>query len=92
MHLKKYSLFILLLLEFTFVIKAQTTPNSFSKKPADFIVEYNQFLSVDNTKEGTEILKIFTEKWNLGNFEETEQRTIIKVSNEMLMKSSMSDP
>jgi len=84
MQLRKYFLF-LLVLGFTFVANAQTTPNSFSKKPADFIEEYNQFLNYNNTKEGNEILKVFTEKWNLGDFGETEQRTIIKVNNEMLI-------
>ncbi|MEY2923906.1 MAG: hypothetical protein RLZZ337_446, partial [Bacteroidota bacterium] len=79
----KQILFIL----FTFGIStlAIAQPRSFSKKPEVFITEFNAYINSNNSKEGAEILKIFTEKWNLGNFGENEQRTIIKVSNEMLI-------
>ena len=82
MQLKKY---ILLILALGFGALAYAQPRSFSKKPEVFITEFNTYINSNNTKEGTEILKLFTEKWNLGNFGENEQRTVIKVSNEMLI-------
>jgi hypothetical protein len=67
------------------VTLAIAQPRSFSKKPEVFIQEFNEYIATNNTKEGKEVLEIFTEKWNEKKFGQQEQRTIIKVSNEMLM-------
>ena len=66
-------------------ITAYAQPRSFSKKPEVYLEEFNNYVNSNNTKQGTEIVKIFTEKWNEGHFAETEQRSIIKVNNKMLI-------
>lgn len=81
--LKKKTLFLCFSTLLAMLALAQ--PRSFSKKPEVFIVEYNEYIRSNNTKEGKEVMELFTEKWNTNTFGENEQRTIIKVSNEMLM-------
>jgi hypothetical protein len=76
---------ILSLLLIGLSIAAYAQPRSFSKKPSVYIEEFNKYIATDNTKEGSELVSIFTEKWNAGHFPEDEQRVIIKVCNEMLM-------
>ncbi len=81
--LLKKGIISLLMVMLALAVYAQ--PRSFSKKPSVYIEEFNKYVNSDNTKEGTEIVGLFTEKWNTGHFPEDEQRVIIKVCNEMLM-------
>ncbi|MBT8326482.1 MAG: hypothetical protein KJP21_02085, partial [Bacteroidia bacterium] len=79
-HKKILSLFLVLI---SVVVYAQ--PRSFSRKPEVYIQEFNKYIATGNTKEGEVFVALFTEKWNAGYFAEDEQRTIMRVSNEMLM-------
>lgn len=81
MALKKYILFLGLI---ALTAAALGQPRSFSQKPDVFIQEYNKFIATENTKEGAEIMKTFTTKWDSAKFVEPEQRNIINVANAML--------
>ena len=76
---------ILSLLLILISVAAYAQPRSFSRKPEVYIQEFNKYIATKNTKEGEAFVALFTEKWNAGYFAEDEQRTIMKVSNEMLM-------
>lgn len=81
MAIKKYIL-SLALIALTAVAFGQ--PRSFSRKPEVFIQEFNKYIATDNTKEGADIMKMFTTKWDSAKFVEPEQRNIINVANQML--------
>ncbi|MBR9860824.1 hypothetical protein GYB22_08765 [bacterium] len=68
------------------VIIATAQPRSFSKKPEVFIVELNEYISTSSLKQNDDVIKLFTEKWNDSAFTDNEERTIIKVCNQMLME------
>jgi len=66
-------------------------PRSFSRKPEVFIQEFNKYIATDNTKEGAEVMKAFTTKWDSAQFVEPEQRNIITVVN-MMLQNDMKIP
>ena len=80
--LKNKHLLSFLLILLTAVAFGQ--PKSFSQKPEVFIKEINKYIATENTKEGVEVMKQFTMKWDSAEFVDVEQRNIINVTNRML--------
>lgn len=72
------------LLIWTLNAKAQIT--SFSTDPAVFINEFESFIATAGDRKLNDDVKLFKENWNLGKFSPNQQKSIIKISNDMLLE------
>ncbi|MGB0849946.1 MAG: hypothetical protein ACPGTP_01760 [Bacteroidia bacterium] len=81
----RYKNFLLTMALSFWSIAAFAQPRSFSRNPAKFITEFNQYIATENTKGSDAIMKTFTMKWDSSEFVVQEQRNIINVVNNMLM-------
>src|SRR5687768_13757980 len=65
---------------------------SFSPDPKIFIEEFEQFNKGASTGELDANFAVFKENWNMGKFSPLQQKTIIKLSNDMLMEKMPAHP
>lgn len=86
--IKKFTLIVLF--AFFGLAKAQIT--SFSTDPAVFINEFESFINATNDKKLQDQMKIFKESWMLGKFSPTQQKSIIGISNGMLLEKMTVQP
>lgn len=71
-------------------LSAQT--QSFSTEPAVFIEEFEKFIQSGGDKKLNEDMKVLKENWNLGKFSPLQQKSIMRISNDMLMEKMTVQP
>ncbi|MCC7297942.1 MAG: hypothetical protein IT244_06365, partial [Bacteroidia bacterium] len=89
MHFLKKYLFAVLMV-FSSSAMAQIT--SFSTDPAVFINEFEAFINTTGDKKLAADMKVFKENWNLGKFSPAQQKSILKISNDMLIEKMTVQP
>lgn len=81
---------ITFLLLWTVQLNAQI--KSFSTDPAIFIAEFEAYIATAGEKKLNEDMKLFKDNWNLGKFSPIQQKSIIKISNDMLLEKMNVQP
>jgi hypothetical protein len=84
-------LFVWLLLSLSYSL-AMAQVRSFSTEPNVFITEFETFVQSAGQKTLNEEMKVFKENWIMGKFNPVQQKSIIKISNDMLSEGMPVQP
>lgn len=88
-----YKLKYLLLVVFAvFQMQVKAQVKGFSSDPAIFITEFSSFIASANDKKLTERVNLFKENWELGKFNPAQQKSIIRICNDMVMEKMPVQP
>jgi len=71
---------------------AKAQIKSFSTDPLLFIDEFEKFIQTAEEKKLNEDVKLFAENWKLGKFSPLQQKSIIKICNDMLLEQMNVQP